>query len=98
MILALVPDLMDRSKVAAAAPVTFVRSAAELGPADLVVVDLSRAGALDAAAELARGGTPVIGFTNHTARDDLATAREAGIDAMARSDFFSRLDELIGRA
>src|SRR5204862_2806004 len=49
-IVAYVPDLMDRSKVAAAAPdATFVTDPAQLADvkADLLVLDLSRPGVLD---------------------------------------------------
>ncbi len=64
MIVALTPDLMDRSKVSAAAEagdqaVRFVGSAhllaatADEAGATLVVVDLSRTGSLDAIRELA---------------------------------------------
>ena len=48
-VVAYVPELIDRSKVAAAADVTFVGDPAELAAADadLVVVDLSRPGVVD---------------------------------------------------
>src|SRR5207302_1301344 len=67
-IVAYVPDLMDRSKVSAAAGdrVRFVGSPAELeaaaAGADLVVVDLSRTGVLEA---MARITTRTIGFGSH---------------------------------
>ncbi|MHB8671161.1 MAG: hypothetical protein ACYDAD_11515 [Acidimicrobiales bacterium] len=94
------PDLMDRSKVAAAAPGTlFVADAGALVGAaagegvELVVVDLGRPGVLDALAAI---GTPTLGFTNHTRRDLMDAARNAGCEVMARSEFFSRLGELLG--
>src|SRR5258708_25045615 len=71
-IVACVPDLMDRSKVAAVAPDTiFCRTTGELAAAatregaSLAVVDLAREGALEAIASLreARGAT--IGFGSH---------------------------------
>jgi hypothetical protein len=97
-IVAYVPDLMDRSKVAAAGDVTFVPGAADLAAAaegaDIVVVDLTRAGVLDVVPSI---GAPVIGFANHTERDLLDAARAAGCaEALPRSAFFSRLDELLG--
>lgn len=89
-------DLMDRSKLSAALPdATLVRSPAELtdagpGGGDVVIVDLSIAGALDAA--LATGAT-VVAYGSHVDDRTLADARELGADAMPRSLFFRRLGE-----
>ncbi len=98
-VVAYVPDLMDRSKVKAAAPdVTFVSDPAGLvdaaAGADLVVVDLTRPGVVEV---LPAVDGRVVGFANHTARDTMDAARAAGCDqVMARSAFFSRLGELLG--
>lgn len=97
-VVAYVPDLMDRSKVAAAGNVTFVASTSGLAAAaegaDVVVVDLTRAGVLDVVPLIV---APVIGFANHTQRELLDAARSAGCaEALPRSAFFSRLDELLG--
>lgn len=98
-IVAYVPDLMDRSKVAAAGEVTFVSRPADLAEAaagadDVVVVDLTRPGVVDVLPGLS--GRRVIGFANHTSRDVMAAARDAGCDeVMARSEFFARLGELL---
>lgn len=101
---AYVPDLMDRSKVAAVVQhVVFASSPAELVDADLVVVDLSRPGALEAvrgrkAARRASGAHKgrTIGYAHHTQRDLMAEAREAGCDVvLTRADFFSQLDGLL---
>lgn len=97
-IVAYVPDLIDRSKVAAAAPVTFVARPQDLAAAaegaDLVVVDLTRPGVLDAVAGL---GGRVVGFANHTERELMDAAAAAGCETvLARSAFFSRLDQLLG--
>ena len=98
-IAAYVPDLMDRSKVAAAgrhAEVTFVKAPAELAGvgADLVVVDLGHPGVLDALPGLA--GTRTIGFASHVDRELAAAAAEAGCqEVLARSRFFSSLDQLL---
>ena len=107
-VVAYVPDLMDRSKVAAAAPgVTFVPrpdglpaavadAAADLDSDVTVVVDLTRPGVLEVLPSLAGRGR-VVGFANHTARQVLDDARAAGCDqVLARSAFFSRLEELLG--
>ncbi len=96
--LAYTPDLMDRSKVAAAGDATFVSRPAELAAlspaADVVVVDLTRPGVVDVLADLEGR---VIGFANHTSRDVMAAARAAGCEqVLPRSDFFARIDELLG--
>lgn len=99
-IVAYVPDLMDRSKVAAAAgDVVFASRPADLAglsaAADVVVVDLTRPGAVEALAGL--GDSRVVGFANHTSRDVMEAARRAGCErVLARSEFFARLDELLG--
>ena len=95
-IAAYTPDLMDRSKVAAARPdVSFVSRPADLVGADydLYVVDLTRPGVLDVVPEL-KGR--VIAFANHTQRELMASARAAGCSSvMARSEFFSNLADLL---
>ena len=99
-VVAYVPDLMDRSKVnGSPADVTFVArpaelaEAAETAAADLVVVDLTRPGVVEA---LPAVKVPVIGFANHTNREAMEAARAAGAgQVMARSAFFARLDELL---
>ena len=94
-VFAYVPELIDRSKVAAAADVTFVSDPAELASADadLVVVDLSRPGVVDVLPQI-RART--IGFGRHTQRDILDAARAAGCDeVLVRSDFFPRVRELL---
>lgn len=97
-IAAYVPDLMDRSKVAAAAgaDVTFVRAPADLAGAgaDLVVVDLSRPGVLEALGQLA--GVRTIGFASHVDRPLAQAAADAGCDqVLARSRFFGSLSDLL---
>ncbi len=102
MIVAHVPDLMDRSKITAAATpdvVEFVRSPADLAglasEARLLVVDLARPGVLPALAALP-DGTTVIGFGSHVDRGLLDDARRAGCtQVLARSEFFRRAAELL---
>lgn len=100
-LVAYVPDLMDRSRVAEAAdsarfvsaPSELVRSAAS---ADLVVLDLSRRGSLDALEEIVGLGIRSIGFCPHAERDLMTEARALGCDqVLARSAFFSQLSELL---
>lgn len=93
-VVAFVPDLLDRSKVAALGDVTFVSRPDELADtgAPLVIVDLTRPGVVEV---LPRIRGRVVAFANHTARDLMAQARAAGCEVMARSDFFGhRLAEL----
>lgn len=98
-VVAYVPDLMDRSRVAASpAEVTFVADldglAAAAEGADVVVVDLTRPGVLAVVPTLEGR---VIGFANHTERQLMDSARAAGCHTvLARSAFFARLGELLG--
>ena len=96
-VVAYVPDLMDRSKVAAAADCVFVSRPAALAAlcpeADVVVVDLTKPGVVDVLAEL---DGRIIGFANHTSREVMDAARAAGCEqVLPRSDFFARIDELL---
>lgn len=100
-VVAFVPDLMDRSKVAAAAPgAGFVARADALAEAasdaDVVVVDLSRPGVVDALPGLVASGVRVVGFGSHVDRDTLEAAKDAGASALPRSEFFRRIGELLG--
>lgn len=97
-IVAYVPDLMDRSRIQAAAPgVRAVAVPADLpdaaGAGDLVVVDLSRPGVLDV---LGAVTGRVIGFAPHVDGDLLTAATAAGCDlVLPRSQFFRRVAELL---
>src|SRR5687768_10792699 len=101
-VVAYVPDLMDRSKVSAAAgDVRFVARPGALveaaAAADLVVVDLSRPGVIDALADVAALGVRVIGFGSHVDREVLDEARAAGCSqVLARSAFFAQIGQLLG--
>ena len=101
-VVAFVPDLMDRSKVAAAGPpLAFVPTPAALveaaAGADVVVVDLGRPGAVDVLPALVATGARVIAFGSHVDRDVLDAARVAGCAAvLPRSAFFRDLPALLG--
>ena len=94
---AYVPDLMDRSRLGGI-DVTFVARPDELraaGADDVVVVDLSRDGVLDALASVATDAR-TIGFGSHVDRELLDAARAAGCnEVMTRSEFFRRVGELL---
>ncbi len=110
-IVAFVPDLMDRSKVSAAASgrASFVGRVEDLvaavdsataasGRAPLVVVDLGRPGIADVLPALAalEPRPTVLGFGSHVDREQLAEARRAGADrVLARSAFFADLAGLL---
>lgn len=100
MRVAYAPDLLDRSRFNGVADLIVVNtpasidSIAGLGPGDVVAVDLSRDGALDAAARAAQRGAKVYGFASHVDTDTIRAARAEGVIAMARSAFFGRVAEL----
>ena len=94
---AYVPDLMDRSRLARLGSVSFVSTPGELtdAEADVVVVDLSRPGVLEAVAGLE--GVRTIGFGSHVDHELLDAARAAGCgEVLPRSRFFARLDHILG--
>lgn len=90
------PDLMDRSRIAAAIPdAVFVRTAdmLPLTPARLVLVDLGRAGVVET---IPRIDAPVIGFASHVDDELMASARAAGCrEVLPRSRFFRTLPALV---
>ena len=94
---AFAPDLMDQSKIRGALDgVKMIRAVAKLADADadVVVVDLSRAGVLEAIEQLAdKADRPhVIGFGSHVDDALLAAAEQTGCDeVLPRSVFFKRL-------
>lgn len=94
-IAAYVPDVMDRSKVAAAGEVTFVSRPDALAgvEADVVVVDLMRPGVLEVLSTLS---ARVVGFARHTEPALMAAAQAAGCDVVVpRSTFFAQMDDLL---
>lgn len=99
MIVAYVPDLMDRSRLARLGDVAYVGSPGGLAAAasgDTVIVDLSRPGVLEALPEVAATGARVLGFISHVDREGMEAARRAGCtEVLARSAFFTRLPELL---
>jgi len=99
-ILAYVPDLMDRSRLAGIQGVELVARATDLASqaaaGDTVVVDLSRPGVLEVVPLVVAAGARVVGFISHVDSEGTAAARAAGCDpVLARSVFFSRLPALL---
>jgi beta-phosphoglucomutase-like phosphatase (HAD superfamily) len=105
VVVALVRDLMDRSRFGALAgsgvDVGFVDSAEDLAAAlteaagALVVVDLGRDDALDGIVAATSGGARVVAYGSHVDRGRLDAAHAAGAEVLARSAFFARLPDLL---
>jgi hypothetical protein len=96
LVVVFAPDLMDRSRIAAALPdAQFVGSAEELtrvAPDAVVLVDLHRPGVLEVLPALTQ---QVIGFGSHVDDALLHAASAAGCtEVLPRSRFFRRLAEL----
>lgn len=87
---ALVDDLMDRSRITQAVPdVTFVRSATDCADADVVLVDLARHVGSVAAVRAVAPGARIVCFGPHVDEAAATDARDAGADeVLARSRFF----------
>jgi hypothetical protein len=91
-VVALVTDLMDRSRLRGTAEVDvrFIGPAelTDVVDADLVVVDLAKPGHLEALTRRP-AGIEVVGFGPHVDEELLARARSAGCDrVLPRSRFF----------
>lgn len=94
-VVALIGNLMDRSRLAAVGGIDYVTTAKELvrrSPgADVALIDLDRAdaaGLVGRLAELrsAEGAPRIVGYGSHVNRETLARARADGADAVvARS-------------
>ena len=88
-VVALVTDLMDRSRLTAAIPgIVCAGDPAAAADADVVIVDLVRFGAAIPAVRAATTGT-VVAFGPHVDDQAAAAARAAGADrVLPRSRFF----------
>jgi DNA-binding NarL/FixJ family response regulator len=89
-VVALVADLMDRSRITASvADVVFTADAAAADGADVVIVDLARHGSAVAAVRAAAPNARVVAYGSHVDDAALERAREHGADlVLARSRFF----------
>jgi len=90
VIVALVADLMDQSRIRAAlSDVRFVRDPAAVAGADVVVVDLARFGDRIPDVRAAAATARIVAFGPHVDDTGLAAAAAAGADAvLPRSQFF----------
>jgi hypothetical protein len=92
MIVALVDDLMDRSRVRAALgeAVRFTRAPADATGAEVVIVDLARHAAAIPAVRTAAPAGLIVAFGPHVDGDAMAEAATAGADrVLPRSRFFA---------
>jgi hypothetical protein len=89
-VVALVADLMDRSRVSAAiSDVVFARDVLECADADAVIVDLARFGDVVAELRTMLPAARIVAFGSHVDEDAAAAARAAGADVVwPRSRFF----------
>ena len=89
-IVAMVGDLMDRSRVSGAVPdVQFTTDPAGCAGADVVIVDLARHGDVVAAVRAAAPGARIVAFGPHVDTDVLERAGRDGADTvLPRSRFF----------
>ncbi len=96
-IVALVPDLMDRSRLRAPGVVVEFMTVADLAGvsgADLMVVDLSR---LPGSTDLTGSADHIVGFAPHVDDEAMTRGRSAGCTTvMTRSRFFRRFPDLGG--
>jgi hypothetical protein len=93
-VVAVAPDLMDRSRITSAVPGVRFVTPGELAAvdADVLLLDLSRPGVLELVGSLT---ARTVGFCPHVDDELAARAREAGCDeVLARSVFFRRLPDL----
>jgi hypothetical protein len=89
-VVALVDDLMDRSRVTSALPGTrFVRTADDAKDADVVVVDLARHGDAVRALRAQSSAVRIIAFGPHVDEEAADRAQRDGADVvLPRSRFF----------
>ena len=89
-VVALVSDLMDRSRITGAiAGVEFAGDPAGCNGADVVIVDLARFGSSVGELRRALPDARIVAFGPHVDEDAATAAREAGADVVwPRSRFF----------
>jgi hypothetical protein len=89
-VVALVSDLMDRSRLSAAIPdIAFAADAGSCASADVAVIDLARHGDAVAGVRAAAPGARIVAFGPHVDEEMLTDARAAGADlVLPRSRFF----------
>ena len=96
-VVALVTDMMDRSRIAAALPdAVFVRTADACAGADVVIIDLARAAAEVAPVRASAPTARILAYGPHVDDARFATAQRDGADrTVARSRFFRDIEAAI---
>jgi len=89
-VVAIVTELMDRSRITGAVPGTeLARDAAAAAGADVVIVDLGRFGDDVATVRMAAPTARIVAYGSHVDESALARARADGADVvLPRSRFF----------
>ena len=89
-VVALVADLMDRSRISGALPdVVFAGDVAATGGAEVVIVDLARYASIVAAVRAQSPTARIVAFGAHVDTGALQQAADDGADvALPRSQFF----------
>jgi hypothetical protein len=91
---------MDRSKISASVPhcrfVTRPEALVGLAETDVIIVDLSKEGVIEALPGIVASGARVVAFGSHVDKTLLARAEAAGCGlVLPRSAFFGRIADLI---
>ena len=91
------PDLLFRSKLAAAVTAAGGEVTRDAGVCDLAVLELGPADAADRIRGFVARGIPVVAYGSHVRTDVLRAARQAGATAVPNSQVEQTLSELVRR-
>ncbi len=89
------PDLLFRSKLAAAVTAAGGEVTRDPAACDLVVVDLGPPDAMERIRKFVARGVPVVAHGSHVRTDALRAARQAGATAVPNSQVEQTLSELV---
>ena len=89
------PDLLFRSKLAAAVTAAGGEVTRDPAACDLVVVDLGPPDAMERIRSFVARGVPVVAHGSHVRTDALRAARQAGATAVPNSQVEQTLSELV---
>ena len=89
------PDLLFRSKLAAAVTAAGGEVTRDAAACDLVVVDLGPPDAMERIRSFVARGVPVVAHGSHVRTDALRAARQAGATAVPNSQVEEKLREVL---